>query len=359
MTLGACATRCDPGLVVLAMSGGVDSSVAAKVLQDQGWQVIGLHLRMFDGPAGHGPDDAALACQRLGIDLQVRDVRDTFRQSVIRPFVAEYAAGRTPNPCALCNPTVKFASLLQVMHDTGANAIATGHYAAMVLRHGIHMVARPADRLKDQSYFLFGLDDEVRAHVVFPLASMTKADVRAKARELLLSTADAPESLDICFVPGGDYRDFLTATGLPGGATPGVIVDADGQVLGCHDGIHRFTVGQRRGLGIARGERVYVTAIDARSGRVTIGPRHARSCSGMQVRDCIWAVPWPSTPFNATVMVRYQDPGREAEVIPGDFGRVQVRFKEPDHPVTPGQAAVFYQDDAVIGGGFIAAEGDE
>jgi len=360
MTFGASGesrkTQQHSNTVAVAMSGGVDSSVAAMLALTQGQRVIGVHLRMAVSKAGvsGGEEEAACVCRHLGIPFEILDVSERFRQLVIARFAKDYAAGRTPNPCAVCNPTVKFAALMDAMVKTGADQIATGHYAAIVHREGIPLVARPTDRRKDQTYFLFGLNRQVREHLAFPLAGLTKAGARSMALAAGLPVADRPESQDICFVPDGDYRGFLFRYGMTQSAVPGNVVDLDGRVLCQHQGIHRFTVGQRRGLGFAQGRPLYVLRIEPETHLVVVGDRDQTMACEALVRDCAWAINPPDEPLRASVMIRYQDRGHEARIVSCGDGRVLVRFDTPVSSITPGQAAVFYQDDAIIGGGFLA-----
>ena len=347
--------------VFVAMSGGVDSSAAALLLQRAGHQITGVHLRLFredrDGAAAARTDeeDAAAVARRLGFPFQVLDLSQTFRETVVRNFIGEYRAGRTPNPCAVCNRTVKFGALLDRAREMGADYLATGHYARVRWNAdaGRYLLLRGRDPRKDQSYFLYGLTQEQLAHVLFPLGDLDKAQVRRIAEERGLVNARKRDSQDICFVPDGKYADFIErTTGAP--APAGDFLDGEGRVLGRHRGIIRYTLGQHKGLGLSTEEPLYVLEKDAAANTIRLGPDSALWSTTLTAADVNWiAVPEPSSPLPVTVKTRYSQREAEAEVeaLPG--GRCRVTFAEPQRAVTPGQAVVFYRGEAVAGGGTI------
>ncbi|HEY3352072.1 MAG TPA: tRNA 2-thiouridine(34) synthase MnmA [Polyangia bacterium] len=346
-------------LIVVALSGGVDSATAAALLCAAGHRVVGISMRLFDAggtcaavgrccsPADL--EDARRVAAHLGIPFYVANYAAEFQRGVIDDFVAEYRRGRTPNPCIRCNERLKFAHLLDQARALGAVAVATGHYARVVEEGGRRHLARGADPRKDQSYFLFMLDDAALGAVRFPVGHLTKDEVRAEARRLGLPVAAKAESQEICFVPDGDYAAFVARQG--GAAPPaGEIVDGQGRVLGRHGGVHRFTVGQRHGLGLAFAAPHYVTALDPARGRVTVGPAAALLRAGFTVAEA--RLPG-AAPFRAAVQIRYRHRPAPGTVIPLGGGRAEVRLVAPERAVAPGQAAVFYDGDTVLGGGFI------
>ena len=351
-------------LTAVAMSGGVDSSVAAALLARARRPLVGFSMQLVDRLAGEterygrccSPDDfrdARSVADRMGFPHYVLDMADAFTRSVLEPFARDYAEGRTPSPCVRCNTFIKFDALWERARAVGAASVATGHYAILErdARSGRTLLRAAADSEKDQSYFLFDLDDAQRARAEFPLGRMTKDEVRDAARELGLATAEKPESMDLCFVAAGEsYRDRVAKSGA------GEIVDAQGGVLGRHDGIEAFTVGQRRGLGVANGEKLYVLSIDAPARRVVVGGAselYRESCALERVR---W-IPFerPGGPVRATVRIRSSHPGVSSTVTDHGHDTASVVFDEPQRAVTPGQAAVFYDGDLVLGGGWIAA----
>jgi tRNA-specific 2-thiouridylase len=345
--------------VVVAMSGGVDSSVAAARLVAAGYEVIGISLRLVADGEGRCCSlddfhDARAVADQLGFPHYVFDMSDAFGERVVAPFVADYLAGRTPNPCARCNQHVKFDLLWQRARELGATRLATGHYARIAAdpASGRPMLRVAADVAKDQSYFLFALDAEALARTLFPVGDLTKAQVRRAAAALGLPVAQKPESMEVCFVPGGDAARFV-ARQAPGGLRPGVLVDADGRVLGRHAGIHRFTIGQRRGLGGGVGARRYVHAIDAASGTVTVGATPP-AAAGVLAREVTWGAQGPP-PRGAAVGVRlrHRQPLVRAHVLVADAAELRLAFVGPGPAVTPGQAAVVYGGDVVLGGGWI------
>jgi len=345
--------------VVVAMSGGVDASVAAALLVESGCEVIGVTLRL----AATGSrccslddvDDARRVAERLGIRFYVADYADAFRREVMEPWADAYLAGRTPIPCVACNQRFKFRHLLDRARALGATAVATGHYAR-ILREpdGAWSLACGADPAKDQSYFLFDLGPAQLAAIRFPVGALDKRAVRAKARALGLATADKAESQEICFVPDGDTAGAVER--IRPGAAPGAgeIVDEAGRVVGRHGGIHRFTVGQRRGLGVARGERIFVRAIDAAGNRVHVASASRLASGGARLGEVSWiGGDAPAEPIRAVVRVRYRHAGAKAWITPLAGGAARVAFDEPVVAVAPGQAAVFYAGARVLGGGWI------
>jgi tRNA-specific 2-thiouridylase len=338
--------------IMVAMSGGVDSSVTAALLQQQGHEVQGMTMRVWDGPVDVAVDARRVADQ-LGIPFHLVDLREEFQRRVVKPFCNEYLRGRTPNPCVLCNQAFKFRLLLEQAQALGADQLATGHYVRVLQREGRYLLAKGHSAHKDQSYFLFTLTQDQLSRVCFPLGEMNKDQVRDKARELQLSVAGKSDSQDICFIPDGDYIGFLE--GQCGSADrSGEIVHVDGQVLGRHEGTYRYTVGQRRGLGLAWTEPLFVVRIDAAQRQVVVGERHHLDARELIVSDCNWIIAEPFEPLRCRVRIRYRHREAPATVTVLGEGRCRVVFDEPEQGITPGQAAVFYEDDLVLGGGWIA-----
>lgn len=342
--------------VAVAMSGGVDSSVAAALLREQGYDVVGVSLRLWEG-RNLGPRNcsdhrgAEEVASVLGIPHTVLDQRGDFRESVVEPFARSYLEGATPNPCVACNREFKIERLLAWAEPRGIGRVATGHYARVAHGRGRTGLMRGADRNKDQSYFLFALTPRQLERIVFPLGAFHKDAVRAKARELGLPVAERPESQDICL---GDHRAVVASLAGPGQLGAGEIVDSTGRVLGRHDGIHRFTVGQRRGLGIAAPRPLYVLRIDAEARRVVVGPRE-ELCTGVFTASRLnWIAPPPEGETAAEVQIRYRSRPAPCTLRPLDDHTVEVRPTDPLPSVSPGQAAVFYRGDQVLGGGWIA-----
>jgi tRNA-uridine 2-sulfurtransferase len=350
-----------PPRIVVGLSGGVDSSVAAALLVEQGYEVIGVTLHL----AGSGSrccsledaDDARRVAERLGIRFYVVNQQEAFRRDVIEPFADAYLAGETPLPCVACNRGFKFGTLRARARALGAEAVATGHYARIAVdpATGERHLLRARDAAKDQSYFLFDLAQEQLADARFPLGELTKDEVRARARALGLATADKPESQEICFVPDGDYARVVEALRPDAAPGAGDIVDGEGRVLGRHGGIHRFTVGQRRGLGLSSAERLYVRSLDAPRNRVVVGTDAELAVRGARLRGVRWIGARPEGSVTAAVRIRHRHPGAVARIEAGADGGADVWFDAPVAAVAPGQAAVFYAGDRVLGGGWIAA----
>ena len=352
--------------VAVAMSGGVDSSVTAALLREQGAEVIGLTMQIWDYRNFTAPDgqhfgtccslddvyDARRVAEQLNIPFYVVNFEKEFAQAVIDTFCADYFAGRTPNPCVLCNQVLKFELLLRRAMELEADFLATGHYARIV-REGEHYALRKGrDAAKDQSYFLFTLTQEQLAKVRFPLGELTKEQVRAHAARLQLRVAEKAESQDICFVPDGDYVRFLEEQ-RGAGTLDGELVHVDGRVLGRHQGTYRYTIGQRRGLGIAWPEPLFVVAIDAASKRVMVGEKPFLAVTDFTVEKVNWIVPPPAQSFAAACRIRYRHNEVPSHIQCVDGNQLRVHLNTAQHGVTPGQAAVFYQDDKVLGGGWI------
>jgi len=343
--------------VVVAMSGGVDSSVTAGLLVEQGFDVEGVSLRLWEGGRREPRNcsdhrGAAEVAAQLGIFHTLIDARPGFAQSVVQPFVQSYLEGRTPNPCVACNRDFKLGVLLDWARARGADYVATGHYARLSRdpAAGRASLFRGADRNKDQSYFLFALSQEQLAATLFPLGDLQKSEVRGVARRLGLAAAERPESQDVCF---GDYRTFVESLADPEDIRGGEIVDRSGKVLGRHDGIHRLTIGQRKGLGISSPHPLYVLEIDEETGRVVVGGKEELNCLGLAVHSLNWIEPPDSGELAAEVQVRYRSPSIPCRLRLHDDGACEARFEEAFPSVTPGQAAVFYRGDRVLGGGWI------
>ena len=352
--------------IVVAMSGGVDSSVAAAMLAEQGHDVIGLSMQLYDQRGGETFGscctlddlyDARRVAAAIGFPHYIMNFERQFQETVISNFVSEYAAGRTPLPCAHCNSDLKFATLLERARGLGAEQVATGHYARVERDDaGRWLLKRSADADKDQSYFLFSLVQEQLASALFPVGDLSKPQVRDHARRLALNVADKPDSQEICFVPDGDYAAFV-ARRAPDVDRGGVILDEAGHRIGAHGGVHRFTVGQRKGLGLSAPAPLYVLKIDAEAGAVTVGPRAALDAPTLAATEVNWiAIDPPSEWRAAAAQIRHRHraaPGRVRAVEPG---RAEFVFDEPQSAVTPGQAVVFYDGEVVLGGGWISAK---
>ncbi|MGN0981402.1 MAG: tRNA 2-thiouridine(34) synthase MnmA [Candidatus Limivicinus sp.] len=350
--------------ILAAMSGGVDSSVAALLLLQQGHECIGCTMKLFDNrqaglPTGRScctledVEDARSVAYRLGMPYYVFNFKDAFVEKVMGKFVAGYRAGLTPNPCIDCNRYMKFEKLMERARILGCQYIATGHYARIERRGGLYLLKKGLDESKDQSYMLYTMTQEQLAHTLFPLGGLRKAQVRQLAAENGFINAAKPDSQDICFVPDGDYAAMIERhTGLPSPA--GNFIDGSGAVLGRHKGIIRYTVGQRRGLGISAREPLYVCALSAAENTVTLGSREDLFRAEADAGGFHWiAGEAPAEPFRCRVKLRYRQPEQEATVYPQGQEGVHLRFRQPQRAVTPGQAAVLYDGDTVLGGGTI------
>ncbi|MCH7551394.1 MAG: tRNA 2-thiouridine(34) synthase MnmA [Proteobacteria bacterium] len=355
----AAATR-----VVVAMSGGVDSSTAAALMVEQGFEVIGVTLQLYDHGeamarkgaccAGQDIHDARRVADTLGIPHYVLDYESRFREQVMEEFASSYLAGETPIPCVRCNQTVKFRDLLGMARDLGADALISGHYVRRLVGAQGPELHRALDGAKDQSYFLFATTPEQLDYLRFPLGGMEKAETRRHAERFRLPVAKKPESQDICFVPNGSYARVVEKL-RPGAADPGDIVDGEGLVLGRHEGIIHFTVGQRRGLGIAAAEPLYVVRVEPATRRVVVGPREALLTERFHVGDINWlgAGEAPEESLEVTVKVRSTATPARATVGAMGGGAAEVVLHEPEAGIAPGQACVFYVGDRVLGGGWI------
>jgi tRNA-uridine 2-sulfurtransferase len=368
--------------IAVAMSGGVDSSTVAAMLRAEGRNVIGLTMQLWNQRRLAGYEgmpesvqgrccsiddvyDARRVAETLGIPYYVVNHEERFERDVVRPFVEEYLAGRTPIPCSLCNNHLKFDQLLIVAQQIGADKIATGHYAQVAFDEQLNrwLLKRPADKSKDQTYFLFGLTQEQLSRTLFPLGGMTKPEVRELARQHNLVIAEKPDSQEICFVPGGDYKRFLEAylteqgnspTEVAGEMVGGEMVTTDGKVIGEHAGVHNFTVGQRKGLGVATGSPLYVIQIKNDTRQVVVGKdEELYSRTLLAHRVNLISTPELREPMRVAVKIRHKHQPAPAVIESAGLDQVRVRFDEPQRALTPGQAAVFYDGDIVVGGGWI------
>lgn len=363
--------------VAVAMSGGVDSSTVAALLKDDGYELIGLTLQLWNQRRLSGKEgmpeqvqgrccslddvyDARRVAESLGIPYYVVNQQERFEKDVVRPFVSEYLSGRTPIPCSLCNNHLKFDQLLVTARQIGADRIATGHYARNEFdsERNRWILKRPLDHAKDQTYFLFGLTQEQLSRTLFPLGTYTKPQVRDLAREHGLALAEKPDSQEICFIPGGDYKKFIDAyleeqeETLPN--TAGQMVSTSGEVLGSHDGIHNFTIGQRKGLGLSSPTPLYVIQIDSSSHEVTVGGEPELLSAELLAKGLNWiSIPQLQGSMRVTVKIRHRHEPAAATISMVDEETVRAVFDEPQRAVTPGQSAVFYSGDEVVGGGWI------
>ena len=348
--------------VVVALSGGVDSSAAAALLKEQGHEVIGITLRVwsYEGAAKCGSccspediDDARHVAAALDIPFYVADAEELFKERVVTPFVQSYLGGTTPIPCVACNKDVKFNFLLKRARALGAK-LATGHYARVEAKDGRYQLLRARDEQKDQSYFLFTLGQSELADILFPVGDLTKAEVRAVAERHRLPTTNKPESMEICFVPDGDYARFVEKVAGP--QLGGDIVDQDGKVLGQHAGVHRYTIGQRKGLtGGGTALPVYVDSIDAAARRVVVGSAKDVERNRFDVLRPTWVNGAPEPGEAVQVRIRHRHTGSAARLVPTAPDRIRVELEAPARAVTPGQAAVFYDGERVLGGGWISS----
>ena len=354
--------------VAVAMSGGVDSSMAAAILKDQGYEVIGFTMHLWDdspdnkGAAGRccSPEDlydARRVADQIGIPHYVINLKAAFENEVIQYFIEEYSNGRTPNPCVICNDRLKFTFLLQKAEEIGAMALATGHYARIVRRSNEDdkvYLFRGKDSSKDQSYFLFSMTQKQLDKVLFPLGERSKSEVRRLASSMRLRVAHKAESQEVCFISDNDYRKFLASRGKKEAVKPGEIVDQKGQVLGFHQGIQYYTVGQRRGLRIGGTDPLYVLKLDRERNCVVVGRKEELLANGLVASNLNWiSFTQLRGEVKALAQIRYRHPGVPAILSPLEGGKVQVRFQISQKSVTPGQAVVFYRGDEVLGGGWI------
>lgn len=358
-------------VLAVAMSGGVDSSVAAALLVKHGYQAIGMTMHVWDFESVGGNinnestcysveamNDAKIVCHKLGIPHYTINLKPTFKDQIIQNFIDEYLAGRTPNPCILCNREIKWGALLRKAEQLGADKIATGHYARCLKdeKTGRLQLLRGIDRKKDQVYALWTLTQEQLKKTLLPLGTLTKQRVRAIANELGLKTAPKPESQEICFIPDNNYERFLKEQipNLEERLKNGKIIDEAGNVLGYHRGYPFYTIGQRRGLQIATGRRVYVRKIDPKMNRIHVGDKASVRSDGLIAHSVNWvSIPTPEKTIAVSAKIRYNDPGFSAKLTPLAGNRIKLDFEKPQKAVTPGQSAVFYGGDLLLGGGFI------
>jgi tRNA-specific 2-thiouridylase len=345
------------------MSGGVDSSVAAAMLVQEGADVVGLSMQLYDQSGAEQTfgrcctlddlHDARRVAAALGFPHYILNLERQFQETVVDTFVGEYLAGRTPIPCTHCNTDLKFATLLDRARAFGAEQVATGHYARIDAdERGAWRLRRAVDEGKDQSYFLFGLTQDQLGRARFPLGTFRKDTVRELARRIGLQTADKPDSQELCFIPDGDHAAFITRR-VPEARREGFIVDEAGSTLGTHDGVHRFTVGQRRGLGLSTGQPLYVTRIDSARQAITVGPRASLEQRTLSASGVNWIAGHPPSSPRVLAQIRHRHAAAAATLDEADGDRLRLSFDEPQVAVSPGQAVVVYEDDIVLGGGWI------
>ena len=357
-----------PPKVLALMSGGVDSSTAAAILSQQDFDVVGITMKVWDDPEADDDatkrccsltdvEDARRICALLKIPHYVSNTKASFRKHVVDPFCEEYLIGRTPNPCILCNTEIKFRLMLRRARGLGAECVATGHYARIERddRTGRRLLLKGRDASKDQTYFLYDLTQRQLERIMFPLGGLTKKQVRAKARDLGFAVAGKPESQEICFVPGNDYRKLLEHL-APERLVPGPIVDLDGKELGRHKGIAGYTIGQRRGLGIAHPRPLYVVGLDVDGAAVVVGTSEHLWANELLAEKVNWiSIKKLREPTRVRARIRYRHEESPATISPHEDGAVRVSFDEPQRAITPGQAVVFYDGDIVVGGGIISS----
>jgi tRNA-specific 2-thiouridylase len=346
--------------VAIAMSGGVDSSVAAALLKEDKHDVTGVTMRILpeDDDTTQAEKDAADIARRLGIPHRILDLRDVFARRIIDYFCREYQLGRTPNPCIFCNKFIKFGALWENVRKLRADYIATGHHARIERdeNSGKYLLKKGRDRMKDQSYFLCQVRQEQLGHILFPIGHLTKERVRRMAVEMGLPVTPQAESREICFIPDDDHRKFLEQH-IPQ-AVPGKILDQSGKVLGEHQGITSYTVGQRKALGIFAARPLYITSIESEDNTITVGTKEQTFGTELIAENLNWiAIPRPTYPIQVKAKIRYRHPEAEATVKPQDDYSVYVKFAEPQMAITPGQEVVFYEGDILIGGGTISRQG--
>jgi tRNA-uridine 2-sulfurtransferase len=348
--------------VLVAMSGGVDSSVAGCLLLEAGYEVLGSHLRLVHGDGlDHGccgpsaERDARAVAEAAGFPFEVVDLTDVFEERVIADYVSELEVGRTPNPCVRCNERIKFGAFLDRARTLGFDRVATGHYVRTARDGaGVWRLYRGADRSKDQSYVLHMLGQEELDQSLFPVGELSKDQTREYARRVGLPVAAKPDSQELCFVPEGEAQAFAAAR-APHLAREGEVVDPSGRVVGMHDGTYRYTIGQRRGLGVSSSERTYVVDVDASANRVVVGPAELLARRGLDAERVNWIAGGQDGPFEADVKIRYRGDPAPAVVVPEGDDRARVEFLTPQRAVTPGQSVVFYSGEEVVGGGTITA----
>lgn len=345
--------------ILVAMSGGVDSSTTAAILKREGHDIIGVTMQLWDygdeeGGCCSADDvrDARRVADQIGIPHYVVNYMDVFRKYIVEDFIGKYLSGKTPNPCVLCNQLMKFNFLLRRAMELEADYLATGHYAGIEEEGGKFYICKAKDEIKDQSYFLFALTQKELRRIIFPLGSMTKNEVRAVAKEMNLRVANKPDSQEVCFITGGDYRDFLKVHTKIGNKK-GEIVDAGGNVLGYHDGVFSFTIGQRRKLGIAKGKPLYVVKVEPEENRVVVGEEKDIFKTVLIADNVIWANEPPSGEAQIKAKIRYRHRESDAVVHAKSDKEALVEFKTPQRAMTPGQVVVFYEGNRVLGGGWI------